>query len=118
LADAPSDQIVKALRAFGYSEENPLKIEFMKVSHHGSKNNTCNNLLEIVNTNHYLISTDSTGHGHPNKRTLARILRYSPNATFHFNYDHVKHGVIKKYDFEDFKTLKARVTKEFNYCDE
>jgi len=118
LADAPSNQIAETLKKLNFSKENPLKIEFMKVSHHGSKNNTCNELLEIISTNHYLISTDSSGYGHPNKRTLARILRYNPNATFHFNYDHVKNGVIKKQDFEEIKSLKARVTKEFNYFDE
>lgn len=115
LADAPSNQIVKALQDLGKSKENRLNVEFMKVSHHGSKNNTCNELLEIVKTNQYLISTDSSTYGHPNKRTLARILRFNSNASFHFNYDHVKSAVIKKQDFEDFKSLKAFVTMEFTY---
>ena len=118
LADAPSNQIIKALRDLGYSIDNPLHVEFIKVSHHGSKNNTCNELLEIIKTNNYLISTDSSGHGHPNKRTLARILSFNPNATFHFNYEHVKNGVIKKQDYTDFQSLKAFVTPEFNYDDE
>jgi len=118
LADAPSEQIVKELHSLGYNKENPLKIEFMKVSHHGSKNNTSNEILQIIKTNHYLISTDSSCHGHPDKRTLARILRYNPNATFHFNYNNVKNGVISKNDFKNFKNLKSFVTKEFDYCDE
>lgn len=118
LADAPSNQVVKALRDLGYNSKNKLNVKFIKISHHGSLNNTCNEILEIINTNDYLISTDSTGHGHPNKRTLARILKYNPNATFHFNYDHVKNGVIKNCDFEDFKSFKVSVKKEFNYCDE
>lgn len=118
LADAPSNQIVKALNDMGYNKENSLVVEFMKVSHHGSKNNTCNELLEIVKTNQYLISTDSSSHGHPDKRTLARIVRFNPKATFHFNYEHVKNGVIKKQDYTDFQSLKAFVTPEFNYDDE
>jgi beta-lactamase superfamily II metal-dependent hydrolase len=115
LADAPSFQIIKALQDLDYSEDNPLNVEFMKVSHHGSQNSTCNELLKIVKTENYLISTDSSSYGHPNKRTLARILRFNPNVTFHFNYDHVKNEIIKKQDFDDFKYLKAFVTKEFPY---
>lgn len=115
LADAPSDKIANTLIDLGYNKKNPLCVEFMKVSHHGSKNNTCNKLLEIVKTNHYLISTDSSGYGHPNKRTLARILMINPNAIFHFNYEHVKEVVIKQQDFKDFQNFRAFFTPEFNY---
>ena len=115
LADAPSDEIVIALHKMGYNKDNQLGVEFMKVSHHGSKNNTCDELLEIVKTDNYLISTDSSSHGHPNKRTLARILKSNPNATFHFNYEHVKDGVVNRQDFIDYKFLKAFVTTEFKY---
>lgn len=115
LADAPSNQVVKSLIDMKYSKENPLEVEFIKVSHHGSKNNTCNDLLQIVKTNNYLISTDSSSHGHPDKRTLARIVRFNPNAIFHFNYEHVKNGVINKQDYNDFQCLKAFVTTEFTY---
>ncbi len=114
-ADAPSEQIVKALDVLGYSKESPLEVEFMKVSHHGSQNSTSNELLEIIKTNNYLISTDSSGHAHPDKRTLARILRFNPNAFFHFNYEGVKAGVISTQDWDDFKGLKASCTKEFPY---
>lgn len=115
LDDAPSDEIVKVLNDMKYNKENQLCVEFMKVSHHGSQNNTSNELLEIVKTDHYLISTDSSTHGHPNKRTLARILRFNPNVTFHFNYEHVKNGVINKQDYNDFQSLKAFVKTEFTY---
>lgn len=118
LADAPSEQIVKALGDFGYNIETPLEVEFMKVSHHGSQNNTCNELLQIVKTNKYFISTDSSVYGHPDKRTLARIVKFNPNATFYFNYEHVKDNVISKQDFNDFKELRVYSTKEFFYDDE
>lgn len=115
LADAPSDETVKALNNIGYSKDNQLHVEFIKLSHHGSKNNTCYDLLEIVKTDNYLISTDSSGHGHPDKRTLARILRHNPNATFHFNYEHVKNGVLKRQDFLDYIHFRAKVTYEFDF---
>ncbi|MUP39850.1 MBL fold metallo-hydrolase [Labilibaculum euxinus] len=115
LADGNAIKIANALKEKGYSKQNPIHVEFMKVSHHGSRNNTCKKLLDIIKTDNYLMSTDSTSHGRPNKLSLARILSNNPNAVFHFNYDHVKRAVISKQDFKDFKFLKAFVTKEFPY---
>jgi len=115
LADGNANKIANALKEKGYNKEHPLDVEFMKVSHHGSKNNTCKKLLEIIKTNNYLISTDSSSNGHPNKLSLARILNNNPNAVFHFNYEHVKSAVISKQDYDDFQFMKAFVTPEFQY---
>ncbi|SFN16336.1 Metallo-beta-lactamase superfamily protein [Algoriella xinjiangensis] len=114
LADSHPKGIVTQLKTLGYSKENPLEVEVMKVSHHGSKSNTNKELLEIVKTENYIISTDSSGHNHPNKRTLARILNVNPNAIFHFNYEHVRNEVFSAQDRQDFQ-IKARITKELNF---
>ncbi len=114
LADSHPKTIVKQLKAFGCSKDKPLEVDAMKVSHHGSKANTNKELLEIVKTENYIISTDSSGHNHPNKRTLARILSVNPNAIFHFNYEHVRNEVFSAQDRQDFK-IKARITKELDF---
>ncbi|WP_185249590.1 ComEC/Rec2 family competence protein [Chryseobacterium bernardetii] len=114
LADSHPKGIVKQLKTFGYSKDNPLEVEVMKVSHHGSKANTNKELLEIIKTENYIISTDSSGHNHPNKRTLARILNVNPNAVFHFNYEHVRNEVFSAQDRQDFQ-IKARITKELDF---
>jgi len=114
LADSHPKGILKQLKDLGYSKENPLEAKLMKVSHHGSKANTHKELLEIVKTENYFISTDSSGHNHPNKRTLARILNVNPNAIFHFNYEHVRNEVFSAQDRQDFK-IKARITKELKF---
>ena len=114
LGDAHPNGIVKQLKALGYSKDNPLEVEAMKVSHHGSKANTNRELLEIVKSENYIISTDSSGHNHPNKRTLARILSVNPNAIFHFNYEHVRNDVFSSKDRQDFK-IKALITKELDF---
>lgn len=114
LADSHPNGIVAQLKALGFSKDKPLEVEAMKVSHHGSKANTNKELLEIVNTENYIISTDSSGHNHPNKRTLARILSVNPNAIFHFNYEHVRNEVFSAQDRKDFQ-IKARITKELNF---
>jgi beta-lactamase superfamily II metal-dependent hydrolase len=115
LADAPSNIIVKELDTMGFNSANPLKVEFMKVSHHGSKNNTCKDLLRIVKTDNYLISTSGSHHGHPNKRTLARILNINKKANFHFNYEDVKDNIISKQDYKDYEFLRTFVTPVLKY---
>lgn len=114
LADSHPKGIVTQLKALGYSKDKPLEVEVMKVSHHGSKLNTHKELLEIVKTENYIISTDSSGHNHPNKRTLARILNVNPNAIFHFNYEHVRNDIFSTQDRQDFQ-IKARITKELDF---
>ena len=114
LADSHPKGIVTQLKTLGYSKDNPLEVEVMKVSHHGSQANTNKELLEIVKTENYIISTDSSGYSHPNKRTLARILNVNPNAIFHFNYEHVRNDIFSDQDRQYFQ-IKARITKELNF---
>ncbi len=114
LGDCHPKGIIKALAKEGFSKDNPLKVEFMKLSHHGSKANTCKELLEMISTNNYIISTDASSHGHPNKRTLARILSNNPRAVFHFNHENVFEEVFTKNDFKDFKIHK-RLTSQLSY---
>lgn len=114
LADSHPKGIVTQLKKLDYSKDNPLEVKAMKVSHHGSKANTDKELLEIVKTDNYIISTDSSGNNHPNKRTLARILNVNPNAIFHFNYEHVRNEVFSNQDQQEYK-IRARITKELNF---
>ncbi|EOI7869433.1 MBL fold metallo-hydrolase [Yersinia enterocolitica] len=50
-----------------------MKVDVVKVSHHGSKNNTSLVLLERINCSKYLISTNGHSHSHPDIETIARI---------------------------------------------
>ena len=56
LGDAFPNEIEAYLRGKGYSEENKLAVDFVKVSHHGSRNNISNTLLDIIDCVNYLIS--------------------------------------------------------------
>lgn len=114
LADAHPSVIIEGLNKLKYNKENPLSVEFMKVSHHGSMYNTNKELLEIVKTDNYLISSNATKHGLPNKRTIARIINNNPNAIIRFNYD-LRDNVFSKEDWHDFLKFKAKATNEFIY---
>ena len=74
LGDSFPHNVEACLRSKGYSEDNPLEVDFVKVAHHGSKHNTSNELLDIIKCNHYLISTNGTIFQHPDRDSIAHIL--------------------------------------------
>jgi hypothetical protein len=115
LGDASSDQITSKLSSLGYSKNNPISVECLKISHHGSKNNTSNELLDIINTDQYFISTDGSRHSHPNKITLARILKRNPKAAIHFNYEHIKDAIFNDHDFDNFQLMKVYHSIELEF---
>jgi hypothetical protein len=86
LGDAHPSTVVESLEALGYTAQNPLQIDYVKVSHHGSKANTNDDLLTLIDCNNFIISANGNHHGLPNKKTLARIIKYFPNANLMFNY--------------------------------
>lgn len=66
-----------------------IKVDAVKVSHHGSKNNTSLDLLKRIDCQKYLISTNGKSHGHPHLETLARIaiINQHTKTNIYFNYD-------------------------------
>lgn len=86
LGDAHNDVIIESIKELGYSEEKPLLLDYVKLSHHGSKYNTSPDLLRLLSCQNFIISTDGRKHGLPNKLTLARIVNQFPNANLLFNY--------------------------------
>ena len=75
LGDSYPNAIEKELRK-KYSETDPLKVDVVKVAHHGSRNNISNTLLDIIECQDYIISTNG-GAGntcHPDREALANIL--------------------------------------------
>ncbi|WHY84013.1 MBL fold metallo-hydrolase [Neobacillus novalis] len=52
----------------------PIIFDAIKVAHHGSAKNTRNELLDIIDSEHYFISTNGSIHGHPDIETIAKII--------------------------------------------
>lgn len=74
LGDGYPHNVEAYLRKKGYSEDNPLEVDFVKVAHHGSMNNTSNELLDIIKCNRFIIPTNGEKHGHPDRAAIAHIL--------------------------------------------
>lgn len=94
LADSRPEVISASLNTRGYNDtNNRLKVDYVKVSHHGSKNNTSTEVLDIIDCSNFIFSTNG-GNGrakHPDRETIARIL-YHPKRDktrrikLYFNY--------------------------------
>lgn len=93
LGDSFPCAIVNSLKSFGYGIDNPLHVDFVKISHHGSRNNISNELLDMVDSNNFLISTNG-GNGvscHPDREAIANIVCHTKRdqgkpVHLYFNY--------------------------------
>ncbi len=87
--DAHSHDVAEGLRRLGYSSASPVALGAFKLAHHGSRANTGDDLLNLVQCDRYLISTNGDRFGHPDKECLARVIwanRDRGGTTFYFNY--------------------------------
>lgn len=102
LGDSHPSEIIHALNQLGYNENKRLKADFVKLSHHGSKKNTSIQLLKLIDTNKFVISTNGNLHDHPDKETLGRIVSVNPQAKIYFNYPQLISELILQKDKTDF----------------
>jgi len=94
LGDCFPDQIVEALKRREFSKENKLRLDFMKVAHHGSRNNISNELLDMIDCQNYIISTNggAAQSYHPDREAMANIICHegrdrSKTVHLYFNYE-------------------------------
>jgi len=75
LADSHPDIIVNSLIKSGKNLENKLNLDFVKISHHGSRKNTSPELLELLQCSNFIISVNGTnGDRLPDKEALFRLI--------------------------------------------
>lgn len=117
LADSHPTVVANSLKTFGYSKEKPLNAELVKISHHGSKANSSVELLELIKTNKYLISTNGDKHTHPDKQFLARLASVNDNCEVYFNYPEKIEEIFSAQDYLDFPNFKptSKENNEFTF---
>lgn len=67
-------------------EQKKQKFDYVKVSHHASKANTSDELLDLIDCENYIISSDGSFHGLPNKEAIVRIINKNDFSNIFFNY--------------------------------
>lgn len=87
LGDAHMKVVCSSLKGLGYSKEKPLRVDAVKVSHHGSKNNITVEFFELVDAEHWLFSSNGDKHDHPDKEAVDAVIQGARRKpTLWFNY--------------------------------
>lgn len=113
LGDAHPQTIIDSLVDLDYSFEKPLEVEFVKLSHHGSKANTCVELLNLIQSDNFLISSNGSKHKLPDKRCLARIISNKEKSNLYFNYPALASDIFLEQDLLDFPNFSIAEAQEY-----
>ena len=74
LGDALPSIVEAQLRDIFDEAKFPIHFDAIKVAHHGSAKNINKKLLDIIDSEHYFISTNGKTYGHPDIETIAKII--------------------------------------------
>ena len=92
--DAPAESIMDGL----HNERS--HFDLVKLPHHGSCRNISDGMLGLIKTESFLVCAD--GKSHPNKQTIAKLMKTFGNITVYSNYDWWREGFFIPED-EEFK---------------
>lgn len=107
LGDSHPTLVEERLKVLYESSDFPIYFDAIKISHHGSRKNTSPTLLQLIDSENYLVSTNGDRHSHPDIETLALIAKRDTEYTRNliFNY---KNNIVDAINDDRLKT-------EFNY---
>lgn len=112
LGDALPSTIESQIRRIYKSADFPIIFDGIKISHHGSINNTSDNLLEIMDSKNYFISTNGMGYGHPDIETIAKIIiRENIGFTRNIYFSHK----FAQFDYFNNEEWKQKYNYELYY---
>lgn len=106
--DAFSGDLVEGIKAVSGNQR--LKLNAFKLPHHCSMRNNFRSLVEAVDCDQWLISTDGTPHKHPDSVAVARVIAYSKvrKPTLLFNVPSVYNGW---WNNDDWRTRYDYITQ-------
>lgn len=124
LGDAWAEDVVAKLRVPNCSVA-PIIFDAIKVSHHGSFRNTSVELLTLVDSPCFLVSSDGTHHGHPNFEVLAEIVDRPASFERHlyFNYETAASKRLKSHISRSGTAFSVHIVEQDwiqirgNHCD-
>ncbi|EEM56187.1 MULTISPECIES: MBL fold metallo-hydrolase [Bacillus cereus group] len=124
LGDSHSSVIEQSLKkVLETSGEKKLRFDAVKISHHGSKHNTSPDLLKMIESEKYIISTNGRGKNfsHPDVETIYRIIAFNTleKTKIIFNYKPFNiynkinvQGLKEKYNYEIEYTNDSLLSKK------
>lgn len=95
--DAPADAIMEGL---GCRQ----RFDLVKLPHHGSCRNISNGLLDKIDADTFMICADGTSH--PNKQTLAKLIKHYGTITICSSYSWWTSGLLAREDYKYIKKIR------------
>jgi beta-lactamase superfamily II metal-dependent hydrolase len=87
LGDAHMPPVVASLARLAQAAGEPrLRLDAVKMAHHGSSGNLSESFLRGVQCRDWLVSTDGSIFGHPDEEALHAVVRHVRGARLMFNY--------------------------------
>jgi len=87
-ADAHVPVMVDSLKLLLHQRgEERLRCDLFKLSHHASQGNTSSELVQLVDCDRFLVSTSGARFHHPDRETVARVIKYGgerPDVCFNY----------------------------------
>lgn len=74
LADSHPKVIAESIRMQYIEAQFPIKFDLIKISHHGCQLNTSDELLELIDSEIYIFSTDGSSFNHPDIEVIAKVV--------------------------------------------
>jgi hypothetical protein len=112
--DARGDRILQGLELVGLMKKGgKIKVDLLKVPHHGSANNVDHDFFERIFAKHYVFSGDGE-HGNPERETLEMLFKARGNEdyTIHLTYPINEIDVGRKDDWKKEQTKEKNKKKK------
>ncbi|RZK10813.1 MAG: MBL fold metallo-hydrolase [Flavobacterium sp.] len=113
LGDSHPSVIIEGLKNFEVSF--PIRTKLTKISHHGSKGNTNNDLLELIEAEKFVISTNGRKDQHPHKQLLSRIISLKRGCNLYFNYPERMAEIFSDDDKSEFQFSLNAIVNPFDF---
>lgn len=109
LADAHMSVVCSSIRRLLASGSPPLRVDAVKMSHHGSRNNLTQEFLELVDAQHFLFSSNGDKFNHPDQSAVAAVIEGAHRKpTLWFNY---RTPYTTPWEAESFKPCAGFATR-------
>lgn len=113
LADAHHKIITESVKKLIPEGETRLKVDAVKVSHHGSKSNISKALMEVIDAKHFLVSTNGAKFSHPNAPAIEAIIQGSlQDPKLWFNYSTEQTTIWKPSLRKDLRRYTAKFPRK------
>lgn len=114
--DAHASVLTKSIKLLlAQRRRSRLALDAFKVSHHGSRGNTNEELLSLLACKKFLISCNGDVHNLPDNETIGRIIHFANRPEIVFNYDCERTEAWKKTSLKRRYGYKATYGKEGHY---